>query len=98
MKISAVLITRNAAPDLDRCLASLDFVDEIVVLDQGSEDGTRETCARYGAKLHQQEEWLGFGRMKNVAIAHCVNRWIFSIDTDEEVTPELKQAILNLPA
>ena len=97
MKVSAVLITRDAGPDLTRCLASLDFVDEIVVLDQGSTDETLAICSRFGARTHQQKEWLGFGRMKGTAVALCSNRWVLSIDADEEVSPELKRAILNLP-
>lgn len=96
MKISAALITHDAAPALDRCLASLDFVDEIVVLDQGSTDETAEVCRRRGASLHQGE-WQGYGRTKAAAAALCRNRWILSIDSDEEATPELRAAILALP-
>jgi len=97
VKISAALITLNPGAVLERCLASLDFVDEIVVLDQGSSDETLAICARHGAMVHQQAEWLGFGRMKNAAVDLCRNRWILSIDADEQVTPELRQAILDLP-
>ncbi len=96
MKISAAIITLNAAGDLDRCLASLDFVDEIVVLDQGSADGTDEVCRRRGAVLHQSG-WLGFGPTKQKAVSLCRNDWVLSIDSDEEVTPELREAILALP-
>jgi glycosyltransferase involved in cell wall biosynthesis len=97
MKISAAIITRKAAADLDRCLASLSFADEIVVLDQGSDDGTAEICARHGAALHQTE-WLGFGPTKQKAVDLCRNRWVLSIDSDEQVTPELEAAIAALPA
>ena len=96
MKVSAVLITRDAAAHLDRCLASLDWCDEIVVLDQGSTDGTLEICARRGARV-EQGEWLGFGRTKAAAVALAANRWVLSIDADEEVAPELRDAILALP-
>ena len=61
MKVSAAIITRDAAGPLDRCLRSLAFCDEIVVLDQHSRDATAEVCALHGAVLHQTE-WLGFGR------------------------------------
>jgi len=96
VKISAAIITRESAGPLDRCLASLDFCDEIVVLDQYSEDGTDEVCARHGAVLHQTE-WLGFGPTKQKAVALCSNRWILSIDSDEEVAPDLRAALLALP-
>ena len=96
MKISAAIITREAATDLDRCLASLDFVDEIVVLDQGSSDRTAEVCARRGATLHQTE-WLGFGPTKQKAVSLCRNDWVLSIDSDEEVDADLRAALLDLP-
>ncbi len=96
MKISAAIITRNAAADLERCLASLDFVDEIVVLDQGSTDGTDEVCARFGAAIHQTS-WLGFGPTKQKAVSLCRNDWILSIDSDEEVGPRLREALMRMP-
>ncbi len=96
MKISAAIITLDAASDLDRCLASLSFADEIIVLDQGSRDETAEVCARHGAVVHQTE-WLGFGPTKQKAVDLCRNRWVLSIDSDEQVTPELQAAIETLP-
>lgn len=96
MKISVAIITLEAANELDRCLASLAFADEIVVLDQGSADHTAEVCARHGAVLHQTS-WLGFGPTKQKAVDLCRNRWVLSIDSDEEVTTELREAIEGLP-
>lgn len=96
MKISVAIITLNAAPELDRCLASVAFADEVVVLDQHSGDNTAEICQRHGASLHQTE-WLGFGPTKDRAVSLCRNSWILSIDSDEEVTPELRAAIEALP-
>jgi len=96
VKISAAIITLDAASDLDRCLASLSFVDEIIVLDQGSRDETAAVCARHGAVVHQTE-WLGFGPTKQKAVDLCHNRWVLSIDSDEQVTPELQAAIEILP-
>lgn len=95
MKISVAIITRNAAQDLERCLRSVAFADQVVVLDQGSEDGTDEVCRRAGAELHQTE-WLGFGPTKQKAAGLCRNRWVLSLDTDEEVTAELRAAIEGL--
>ncbi len=97
MKISVAIITHNAAPELARCLASVAFADEIVVVDQDSSDDTAAVCARHGAVLHQSP-WLGFGPTKQKAVALCRNRWVLSIDSDEEVTPELRAAIEALPA
>lgn len=96
MKISVAIITLNAADDLDRCLASVRFADEVVVLDQNSTDDTAGVCARHGVSLHQTR-WLGFGPTKAKAVSLCSNRWVLSIDSDEVVTPELRLAIENLP-
>ncbi|MBU0742509.1 glycosyltransferase family 2 protein [bacterium] len=96
MKISACLITLNAAATLDACLASLDFADEILVRDQGSTDETLSICARYGARV-VHGEWLGFGPTKAAATAAARNRWVLSIDADERITPELREAIRALP-
>lgn len=96
MKISVAIITRNAAADLERCLRSVAFADQIMVLDQGSADGTDEVCRRAGAELHQTE-WLGFGPTKQKAVSLCRNRWVLSLDSDEEVSPELQAAIASLP-
>ncbi len=96
MKVSACLITLDAARTLDGCLESLDFVDEIVVLDHGSTDGTRDICARRGARV-LTGEFKGFGAAKSSVTAAARNRWVLSIDADEEVTPDLRAAIMALP-
>lgn len=96
MKVSACLITRDAAAHLDACLAALEWCDEILVLDQASGDGTLEICARHGAKV-VQGEWRGFGPTKAAAVAACRNRWVLSVDADEVVDAELRDAIRALP-
>lgn len=96
MKVSASLITRDAAAHLDRCLAALAWCDEVVVLDQGSTDGTREICARHGVRL-VDGEWRGYGPTKAACVAACRNRWILSVDADEVVDETLRDAVLALP-
>ncbi|MBK7046769.1 MAG: glycosyltransferase family 2 protein [bacterium] len=96
MKVSVAIITKDAARQLERCLASLAFADEIVVLDQGSADDTAAVCERFGAVLHQGA-WEGFGPTKQRAVGLCRNRWVFNVDSDEEVSPELAAAIAALP-
>lgn len=96
MKVSVAIITKDAAAQLDRCLASVAFADEVVVLDQGSVDDTATVCARHGATLHQGA-WEGFGPTKQRAVSLCRNRWVLSVDSDEEVSPELATAIAALP-
>jgi len=88
-KISATIITKNEEANIGRCLKSLGWVDEIVVLDSGSTDKTLEICAKYNAKI-VKTEWLGFGRTKKAAVEAAGNNWVLSIDADEEVSMELK--------
>ena len=90
--LSAVLITRNAAPVLDACLESLAFADEIVVVDSASTDGTQDIAERRGARL-VQKEWLGFGRQKQFAVEQARHDWVLCLDADERVSPELAASI-----
>jgi glycosyltransferase involved in cell wall biosynthesis len=90
--ISAVLITRNAAAVLDACLASLSFVDEIVVVDSASSDSTAEIATRRGARV-VQKEWLGFGRQKQFAVDQAKHDWVLCLDADERVSSKLADSI-----
>ena len=90
--LSAVIITRNAAGVLDGCLDSLAFVEEIVVVDSESSDGTRELAAKRGARV-VQKEWNGYGRQRQFAVEQARNDWVLCIDADERVSPPLAQSI-----
>ena len=91
--LSAVIITRNAKQHIPACLDSLAFADEIVVVDSGSTDGTAELAAARGARV-VQKEWLGYGPQKQFAVEQAKNEWVLCIDSDERVSPELKDSIL----
>ena len=93
LPLSAVLITCNAAASLEQCLASLDFVDEILVVDSGSQDATLEIARRFGARIIEQT-WLGFGPQKCFAVAQAKHDWVLCLDADERVTPTLRQSIV----
>ena len=90
--VSAVLITLNAAGQLEAWLSSLSFANEIVIVDSGSTDGTLEIAGRHGARVIHQD-WLGFGPQKQFAVSQACHDWVFCIDADERVTPELAVAI-----
>ncbi|MFZ2854793.1 MAG: glycosyltransferase family 2 protein [Rhodocyclaceae bacterium] len=92
--LSVVLITLNAAAQLEPCLQSVGFADEIVVVDSGSSDATLELAARHGARVVQQD-WLGFGPQKQFAVGQAANDWVLCLDADERVTPELRAAIAS---
>lgn len=95
MSISAVIICRNEEHNIKRVLDSLAWVDEIVVLDGGSTDRTREICREAGARV-ERGEWRGYVETKNAAMKLACGEWILSLDADEEVTPGLKNEIIKL--
>lgn len=92
MSISAVIITKNEEANLRRCLESVKWVDEIVIIDSQSTDSTLEIAKEYTAKLYSPP-WRGFGPAKKEGVARASGDWILSIDADEEVTPELADEI-----
>ncbi|WP_158944011.1 glycosyltransferase family 2 protein [Granulicella sp. S190] len=91
-KLSVAIITLNEEANLARTLASVQFADEIIVVDSGSTDRTLEIAASFKAKLFL-EPWQGFARQKNFAIERCTSPWILSLDADETLTPELQSEI-----
>jgi len=90
--LSAVIITLNEAPRLPRCLRSLDFCDEIVVVDSGSTD---DTCAiaRQFTDIVLHRDWTTYADQKNFAISKSTGDWVFCIDADEWVPPDLAEEI-----
>lgn len=92
MGLSAVVITYNEESRLERCLSSLGFADEIVVVDSFSTDKTMEIARRYTDKFFQRE-FTGYSDQKNAAIARADEDWIIIVDADEVITPELASEI-----
>lgn len=90
--LSVAIITLNAAAQLEACLQSAAFADEIVVVDSGSSDGTQALAERYGARVIPQS-WLGFGPQKQFAVDAAKHDWVLCLDADERVTPALQAAI-----
>jgi glycosyltransferase involved in cell wall biosynthesis len=84
--ISAIVITKNEAANIEDCLKSVSWADEIVVLDSGSTDKTVEIAGRYTANVYC-EAWRGMGGQKNRAIELAKGPWIFSLDADERAAP-----------
>lgn len=98
MKLSAYLITKNEARHIAPVLAALAGVDEIVVVDSGSTDGTVEAARAAGAKVIHQD-WLGFARQKDFALKQCQHEWVLNMDGDEILSagaiPLIRQAIAS---
>jgi glycosyltransferase involved in cell wall biosynthesis len=95
LTLSVIIITKDAASDIRRCLDSVKWADEIIVLDSGSSDDTLVICAEYTSQLYSTD-WPGFGIQKNRALAKARGKWILSIDADEALSPELTEEIKQL--
>ena len=93
--LSVAIITKNEEANLARTLASVQFADEIVILDSASTDRTVEIARAFNAKVFD-EDWKGFAGSKNSAIAKCTGTWILSLDADEELSPKLQEQIKHL--
>ena len=93
LPISVSIVTCNAEQSLRRCLASArGLAAEIVVVDSGSTDGSRGVVDEFGGRWLEQE-WLGFRDQKNVALDHCTQPWVLALDSDEELSEELRASI-----
>jgi glycosyltransferase involved in cell wall biosynthesis len=93
MPLSVAIITRNAASQIERCLASVAFAEEVVVVDSGSTDGTIDLATRHGARVIAKE-WLGFGPQKQFAVEAARNDWVLCLDADEALSEELRESII----
>ncbi|MEO6690591.1 MAG: glycosyltransferase family 2 protein [Dokdonella sp.] len=91
-RLSACIITLNEADRIDACLDSLAFCDEIVVVDSGSTDGTRERAAAKGARV-MERAFEGYRAQKDFAVTTARNDWVLCLDADERVTPALRASI-----
>jgi len=92
--ISVIIITKNESGHIARCLKSISWADEIIVLDSGSTDDTVLICKQYTDHVYETD-WPGFGPQKQRALDKATGDWVLSIDSDEQVTDELKQEILQ---
>jgi glycosyltransferase involved in cell wall biosynthesis len=93
LPISCFIISKNEADRIARTIQSVrEFVDEIIVVDSGSTDGTQEIATNLGAKVIFNT-WPGFGQQKRFAESQCRNHWLLNLDADEIVTAQLQSEI-----
>ena len=92
--IAAVVIAKNEASNIQRCLESLAWCDEVVVIDDHSDDETANIALSLGAKV-VTHSFESFARQRNWALEHCELQadWVLMLDADEVSTPEFSQAI-----
>jgi len=92
-KISVYVIAYNDEPNMRACLESVaGWGDELIVVDSHSTDRTAAISREFTDKVHQLD-FHGFGRLRNEAVALTTHEWVFSLDSDERMTPELKEEI-----
>lgn len=93
--VSLVVITRNAEEHLARCIKSVPFASDIVVVDSGSTDATVQIAKNLGARVFV-EEWRGFGPQKRRATELARTDWILSLDADEALSDQAQEELKNL--
>lgn len=94
-KISAVVITYNNADTVGKTLSALKWCDEIVVVDSGSTDRTKEICLEHGCQF-SQHPFDGYGAQKQYATGLARNNWVLSVDSDEQMSEVLAQEIQSI--
>ena len=92
-RIHPVLITRDAAATIERTLSSLSAFPDVLVYDNGSTDATLDICRRHSNVRIETGEFFGFGRTKAHAVSLARGDWVFSIDADEYLSPELLESL-----
>lgn len=93
--LSAILITKNESLNIEECVRSVRFCNEVIVLDSGSTDDTVLKAKALGCEVIQTTDWPGYGLQKQRGINHATSQWILSIDADERVTLQLQEEILD---
>jgi glycosyltransferase involved in cell wall biosynthesis len=97
MKISATVITLNEERNIEAALRSLEWADEIVVVDCESTDSTIEIARRFTDRIHVRK-WPGYSAQKSFAAEQASHDWVFNLDADERVSDRLSEEIQQLKA
>ena len=93
--ITAVVLAKNEEENLPRCLKSLNWVKEIILIDDYSTDKTVEIAKSFGAKVYQRK-LDNFQEQRNWALKKVKTSWVLMVDPDEEVSAEMRQEILEV--
>ncbi|HEY1044446.1 MAG TPA: glycosyltransferase family 2 protein, partial [Telluria sp.] len=88
LPVSLVVITHNEASNIARCLDSVPFAADKLIVDSGSSDATVAIAQAHGARVVHQD-WLGFGPQRNFGSTQAAHDWILVLDADEFLSPEL---------
>jgi len=92
-RLTIGILTLNEARRIASCINSAKFADQIVVVDSGSKDQTREIAAALGAEVHNYPDWQGFAVQRNRVLQHATGEYVFFLDADEEMPPAMQAEI-----
>lgn len=92
------ILTLNESKRIASCIKSASFADEVIVFDSGSSDNTATLAREAGAKVFVDANWQGFAEQRNRLLTQTTSEYIFFLDADEEITPELKLEIIDAVA
>jgi glycosyltransferase involved in cell wall biosynthesis len=92
-KLTVGILTLNEEKRIASCINSAKFADQILVIDSGSKDKTRDIAAALGAEVHDYPDWQGFAVQRNRVLQHAKGEYIFFLDADEEMPPEMQAEI-----
>lgn len=93
-KISVVIIAGNEEQNIYDCLKSVEWADEVIVVDSESTDDTVKIAKEFTDKIFIKK-WMGFSKQKDYAVSLARNNWVLSLDADERIPPKLADEILN---
>ena len=93
--LTVIILTKNEEQFIERCIRSVSWADEVLVLDSGSSDKTQEVAASLGANVYEQK-WLGWPAQRSKAASLAKNDWVFFVEADEIVTPELAHSVQEI--
>lgn len=95
MNLSAIVLTKNEEGNIEKCLSSLRFCDEIIVIDDFSDDKTCKIAKSLGAKVFQRSLNGDFASQRNFGLSRVSSRWVLFLDADEVVSENLKLEIVS---
>ena len=91
--LSVTIITKNEETNLRRCLGSVKWANEIIVVDSGSTDNTLAIAREYTQNVYSHTDWQGYGVQKQRALDYATCEWVLNLDADECVSTELHQEL-----
>lgn len=98
IKLTIGILTLNEEKRIANCINSAKFADQVIVVDSGSKDRTREIAAELGAEVYEYPDWQGFAVQRNRVLQHTRGEYIFFLDADEEIPAEMQKEILDAVA